>query len=151
MPWHLPADLARFRRLTMGHCLIMGRKTYESLAGRTLPGRRIIVLSQDIHPEIIASGSMTARSLSEAIDFAREQLRESEAFIAGGAQVYAEALQRDLVDRMYLTLIDGVLPTDVSFPAFDIANWITMEETQRAADSDNAFALTFQTLERKPH
>lgn len=87
----------------MGHCLVMGRRTYELLAGRTLPGRRIIVLSRQIHPEIIASGSMTARSLDEAIDLARSQLRESEAFIAGGAQVYGEALGRDLVDRMYLT------------------------------------------------
>jgi len=150
MPWHLPADLARFRRLTMGHCLIMGRRTYESLAGRTLPGRRIIVLSRGIHPEIIASGSMAARSLNEALDIARDQLQESEAFIAGGAQVYAEAISRDLVDRMYLTLIDSVLPTDVSFPPYDTANWINVDETKQAADSDNAFALTFQTLERKP-
>jgi len=134
----------------MGHCLVMGRRTYESLAGRTLPGRRIIVLSRQIHPEIIASGSMTARSLDEAIDLARSQLRESEAFIAGGAQVYGEALGRDLVDRMYLTRIDGSLLTDVTFPKFDIANWNLLDEEHHGSDSDNAFALTFQTLERKP-
>jgi dihydrofolate reductase len=146
----LPADLARFRRLTMGHCLIMGHKTYESLGGRSLPGRRISALSRSIHPEIIASGSLTARSLDEAIGLAREQLQESEAFIAGGAQVYAEALNRDLVDRMYLTRVDVTLPTDVSFPAFDSTQWELVEETQRPADSDNAFSLTFQTLARKP-
>lgn len=133
----------------MGHCLIMGRKTYESLGGRSLPGRRIIVLSRSIHPEIIASGSMTARSLDEAISLASEQLRESEAFIAGGAQVYAESLYRDLVDRMYLTLVDGELPTDVSFPAFEDDQWELVEETHRPADTDNAFSLTFRTLARK--
>ncbi len=128
----------------------MGRKTYKSLSGRTLPGRRIIVLSRVIHPEIIASGSMTARSLDEAIEIARDQLQESEAFIAGGAQIYFEALNRDLVDRMYLTWVDGMVPTDVSFPPFETSQWRLLEETHRPANSDNAFRLTFQTLERKP-
>jgi dihydrofolate reductase len=150
MPWHLPADLARFRRLTMGHCLIMGRRTYESLAGRTLPGRRIIVLSREIHPEIIASGSMTARSLNEAIDFAREQLGESEAFIAGGGQVYRQALDEGLVDRMYLTLIAASVPTDAKFPVYNRDKWRTVSKEEVAADSENRYPLTFLTLEFSP-
>jgi dihydrofolate reductase len=140
--------LARFRRLTMGHCLILGRKTYESLGGRTLPGRRIIALSHQIRPEIIASGSMMARSLDEAIEIARDELHETEAFVAGGAQVYDEALSRDLVDRMYLTLVEAVVPSDASFPTFSSDQWKLLEDTRLDADTDNPYALTFQTWER---
>jgi dihydrofolate reductase len=131
----------------MGHCLIMGRRTYESLGGRTLPGRRIIALSRTIHPEIIASGSMSARSLDEALEVARQQLNETEVFLAGGEQVYREALDKALVDRMYLSLVGAVVPTDARFPDYNPTLWRTVSKEEYPADSDNPFPLTFLTLE----
>jgi dihydrofolate reductase len=150
LPWHLPADLARFRRLTMGHCLIMGRKTFDSLEGRSLPGRRMVAITHQIHPEIVASGSMTARSLDDALALARDTWQETEAFIAGGGEIFDQALSRDLVDRMYLTQVQVEIKADTYFPMYDLTRWNLFEEELIPADTDNAYPLTFLTLERKP-
>jgi dihydrofolate reductase len=108
IPWHLPADLERFRDLTLGHSLVMGRKTYESI-GRPLPGRRTIVLSRQ--PGLAIQGADVAPNLSAALALCAG---EAEVFICGGAAVYAEALP--IADRIYLTVVHGDTGGDTFFP-----------------------------------
>jgi dihydrofolate reductase len=108
LPWNLPADLRRFRELTVGHLLIMGRKTYESI-GRPLPERRTIVVSRRLG--FAAEGVVTAGSLSRALDLAAG---EEEVFVCGGGEIYRQALP--LADRIYLTLLDSPWDGDTFFP-----------------------------------
>lgn len=145
LPWHLPRDLQRFRRLTMGHALIFGRKTYASLGGRDLPGRRLIVLTRRGVP---GQDVLTARSLEQALAIATQDLGDPDPFIGGGAQVFAEALAKDVVDRMYLTLVHAAPPADALFPEFDRGGWRVAEWEEHPADEANPFAMTFQTWER---
>lgn len=147
LPWRLPADLARFKRLTMGHAVIMGRVTWEPLRRRGLPGRRVIVLSRRgfaAGPEVAA-----AASLGEALQFAAQDPNESETFIAGGSQVYHSALAEDVVDRMYLTIVHAKVEADAYFPPYDPDDWVIREVEERAADEENPFAMAFSLLERK--
>ena len=115
--WHIPDDLKRFKALTLGHPVIMGRKTFESIInvlGKPLPGRTNIVITRDInwsYPEVIVT-----HSLEEALDRAKELDRE-EIFIGGGTQLYQEALP--LMDRLYLTLIDDEQEGDAYFPPYE--------------------------------
>ncbi len=115
LPWRLPEDLARFKRLTMGAPVIMGRKTRESI-GRALPGRRNIVVTRA--PGAAWEGCVVAHSLDAALALARDA---EQAFIIGGADLYAQALPG--ADRLYLTLIDADYPGDAWFPEFDAAAW----------------------------
>jgi len=120
IPWHHREDLRRFKRLTLGKTMIMGRLTYESI-GRPLPGRRTIVITRD--PVWSADGVEVAHGLGDALDLAGD----GEVIIAGGGQVYAEALP--LADRMELTRLDAEIDGDVVFPAFDPDDWeVTAEE-----------------------
>ena len=141
LPWHLPADLRHFKQLTMGHPIIMGRNTYESI-GRPLPGRRSIVLSRSA--EFALEGCETATSLTEAI-----QLCEGadEAFVIGGAKLFEEAAQRS--DRIYLTRIHAECEGDTFFPAINWDTWSKIDEMNFSADSKNQFAYSFQTFDRK--
>ncbi len=148
LPWHLPADLARFRRLTMGHTLIMGRITYQSLAGSTLEGRRLIVLTRRGISLPEGSEVHTAPSLERALIDASERFQEQEAFIGGGAQIYAEALAKDIVDRMLLTIVHGEVEADTFFPRYEQAGWTVAARERRPADADNRFPMTFLTLVR---
>jgi dihydrofolate reductase len=145
LPWHQPKDLQRFRRLTMGHALIFGRKTYDSLGGRELPGRRLIVLTRR---GLQAEGVRTAPSLEAALDAASGELQDPEPFIGGGGEVFAEALAKGLADRMFLTLVHGQVPADVFFPEYPAEQWRVTEREEHAADQDNPLPMTFQTLER---
>jgi dihydrofolate reductase len=146
LPWHLPADLARFKKLTMGHTLIMGRRTFESLEGRTLPGRKIIVLSRHLK-EIPAGAHGLSPNLMAAIRQAQFEFEEEEAFIAGGAQVYAQALAKELVDRIYLTEVEASVPADTYFPAYDLREWEVISSEHHPADDNNPYAHNFQILE----
>lgn len=110
MPWHIPGEQRRFRERTLGAAIIMGRRTWQDI-GHPLPGRRNIVLSRD--PDFAAPGCLIARTLAEALALAGEL----DAYVCGGAQVYAQALP--LADRLYLTEIDAAYPGDTRFPAFD--------------------------------
>ncbi len=149
LPWRLPADMAHFKRLTMGHHVIMGRRTYQSLPTSHLPGRRIIVLSRSGLDSLEHSEDVrVAGSLQEALQLA-ETVGESEAFIAGGAAVYAKALDQGLVDRMYLTLVEAEVEADTFFPSFDPNAWKPVERRERPADEPNAYDLTFIVLERR--
>jgi dihydrofolate reductase len=145
LPWRLPADMARFRELTMGHTVIMGRATWEPIAERGLPGRRVIVLSR---ARVLESADAVASSLSEAVQIAAQHDQETETFIAGGAQVYQEALDRALVDRMYLTIIRGQVEADTFFPEYEATEWKTVEREARPADKRNPYRMTFSLLER---
>lgn len=149
LPWSLPADLQLFQTLTMGHTLVMGRRTWESFA-QPLPGRRIVVLTSrpDWHPEGFPEGLEgveAAPTLDEALARARES-GDTEAFVAGGTEVFREALPR--ADRIYLTRVKAEVPGDTYFPAFDIAGWKINEEDHHEADNEHAFPFTFQVLDR---
>lgn len=110
IPWHIPSELQRFKALTMGHALIMGRKTFESI-GRPLPGRKIIIITRN--PEYRAAGCSVAASLAAAIALCPET---ETIFIAGGGEIYREALP--LADAIYLTVLDREVEGDTLFPEF---------------------------------
>jgi len=142
LPWHLSADLKRFKSLTMGHYLIMGRKTFESI-GRPLPGRTMIIITRN--RSYAAEGCLIAASLKAAMAIAEER-GESEAFIAGGGEIFTQALP--LADRIYLTLVHAVVEADVFFPEYEPKEWIEAEHSYHLADERNQFPLTFKVLER---
>jgi dihydrofolate reductase len=141
LPWRLPADLRRFKRLTMGHHLIMGRRTFESI-GRPLPGRTTVVLSRrpdPPHPDVLL-----ARGLEEALQMAAA---DDEVFVAGGAEIYALALPR--ADRVYLTRLHREFDGDARFPPFDEAAWELLEREDHEADERNRYPHTFLVYQRR--
>ena len=143
IPWRLSADLQRFKYLTMDHHLIMGRKTYESI-GKPLPGRIMVVITHQ--EDYSAPGCEVVHSLEEAITFA-EKAGESEAFIAGGASVYAEAFP--LADRLYYTQVQAEVEGDTFFPPFVEDEWQMVENVEYPADLRNDYSFTFISLERR--
>ncbi len=144
LPWRLPADLRFFKRVTMGHHLIMGRRTWESI-GRPLPGRSIVVLTRAAPQEI--PGVQVAPDLPEALALA-SSAGDSEAFVIGGAEVFARAL--GLADRLYLTRVHGDVDGDVVFPTFDQSQWVEVAREEHAADDRHALGFAICTLERRP-
>jgi dihydrofolate reductase len=143
LPWRLSSDLKRFRELTMGHHIIVGRKTFESI-GKPLPGRRTIVVTRN--PELRPEGCQVAASVEAAIETARMN-EENEAFVIGGADIYAQAL--DIADRVYLTEVHAEVDADTFFPEFDRSAWSEKECSYQPADERNQHACTFRLLERK--
>jgi dihydrofolate reductase len=119
MPWHLPEDLQHFKKTTLGHTLIMGRKTFESI-GKPLPGRRTIVLTRDANWRY--DGCETAQSISRALELAKST-PEKHPFIVGGANVYEQALHDGLIDKMIVTKIDITPDGDAFFPIIDESHW----------------------------
>gem|GEM_PF-17195 len=144
LPWRLSADLKRFHRLTMGHHLILGRRTYESI-GRALPGRRMIVITKNAATQ--SDEVDVVSSLDEAIHLA-EGRGEREAFIGGGSEVFRLALP--LADRIYLTRVHARAQADVFFPEFDIREWIEISSEQFDADEQNQYPTTYMILEKSP-
>ena len=142
LPWHLPRDLKRFKRVTMGHHLLVGRKTFEAI-GRPLPGRTMVVLSRTVID--LPDQVRHARSLDEAIAVA-ETAGESEAFVAGGEQIYRLALER--ADRLYLTRVHREVAGDAHFPEFDQTDWVERAREHYPVSEQNSIALTFFVLER---
>ena len=142
LPWHLSSDLRRFRELTMGHHLIVGRKTFESI-GKPLPGRHTIVVT--CNTNFKPDGCFVARSVEEAIALARER-GETEAFVIGGAGIYARAL--DATDRIYLTEVHAEVDADTFFPEFDRSAWIETQQIYHSADEKNQYSFMFKVLER---
>ena len=143
LPWRLPADLKRFKALTMGHHLLMGRRTFESI-GRILPGRTMVVLSRG-QPEL-PPGAFLAANLAEAIELAR-QAGDVEAFVAGGAQVYTEALQ--FADRIYLTRVHGSFPGETRFDLEPGEDWRLVHREDHPADAKNPHAHSFLIYDRR--
>lgn len=140
LPWHLPADLAHFKGLTLGKPIVMGRLTWESLPG-LLPERTHIVVTRD--PFYRADGCILAGSPEDAIAAAGDV---SEIMVIGGAGLYRAMLP--FASRMYLTRVDAVLEGDVSFPDWDPECWREIEREERQRDERNRYDLTFLTLER---
>lgn len=144
MPWHLPADLAWFKKTTLGHFIVMGRKTWESV-GRALPGRTTVVITRQDALEV-PLGVRLASSLDDAIRQA-EEAGEVELFITGGGQIYREAFPQ--ADRLYLTHIDVHLDGDTFFPSWDPSQWKQTYFQERPADDRNAYPLQFAIYERE--
>lgn len=136
LPWHLSTDLKRFRALSIGHHVIMGRKTFTSI-GKPLPGRHNIVItrSQDFKEE----GIIVFHSLMDAITFAKNN-DESEVFIIGGGQVFSQGLK--LADRLYMTYVHTDSYADTFFPVLD-NNWILVSAEEFPAGSKDDFPSTF--------
>jgi dihydrofolate reductase len=141
LPWRLSADLKRFKGLTTGHTLIMGRKTFESI-GRPLPNRTSIVLTRDRGYE--PPGAVVVHSLEEALERCRG---EQEVFAIGGAAVFREALPR--AQRLYFTRVHADVAGDVLFPDTTLEDWERVERTAAPADDKNEFATTFEVYVRR--
>ena len=140
LPWHLPADLAHFKALTLDKPILMGRKTWESLPGR-LPRRRHLVVSRA--PGYHAEGCEVFGSLDAAI----AAVEEPELMIVGGAAIYAQSLP--LADRLHLTLVRTRVAGDVRFPTWNPAEWREVARVERPADERNVFDMTFVDLIRR--
>ena len=148
IPWHLPADLKHFKRLTTGHTIIMGRKTFESI-GRALPDRRTIVVTRnaDFAGEDIVVAPSLEEAFRRAVDEPFETDGEVEVFVVGGGEIYRQALDR--ADRMYLTRVHTVVEGDVRFPEFAEEEWDCSDTEWHAVDEKNPFDYTFEVWERK--
>lgn len=142
LPWRLPGELRRFKALTMGKPLVLGRRTFESI-GRPLPGRRMVVLSRD--PGFAPAGVEVFGGLDAAL---AALAGAGEVMIGGGAAVYAVALPR--ADRLLISVVYGDFAGDVRFPAFDAASWGVAEREDAPADAENPWAYTFFDLRRDP-
>jgi len=143
LPWHLSADLKRFKSLTWGHHMIMGRKTYESI-GRALPGRTSIIITHKTDYQ--APGCQVASSLAAALKMAEER-GEQEAFVIGGGEIFILALP--VAQRLHLTRVHATLDCDVFFPALDEGEWVELERSEHPADEKNEFPFTYILMERK--
>ena len=141
LPFRQSSDLKRFKALTMGHHLLMGRKTYESLEA-PLPGRTIVVITRD--KSFKPAGILTAPSIERAIDLAA---LDDEPFIAGGQQIFEQSLHR--ADRMYLTRVHAEIEVDTFFPEFDdVTEWDLVDAEHCDADEKNQYPYSFLTYER---
>jgi dihydrofolate reductase len=142
LPWRLPADLKRFRELTMGHHIIVGRKTFESI-GKPLPGRQIIIVTRD--RKYRREGSLVVHSVEDAISLAQSR-GESEVFVCGGAEIYARTLP--LAEKIYLTLVDAEVAADTFFPQWNEQEWREEESIHSEADEKNEYPHVFRVLKR---
>ena len=140
LPWHLPEDLAYFKKMTMGKAMVMGRKTYESI-GRPLPGRLSIVITRD--PNYKAEGVVVVNNLDEGIEKAKEYA--SEAMIIGGAEIFN--LVMGVADRLYITLIQSEFEGDTFFPAYT-DDW-ELKSTSDEIISKNGTAFVYQIYDKK--
>lgn len=140
LPWRLPADLKRFKALTSGHPIVMGRKTWQSI-GRPLPNRRNIVITRD--RGFAAEGAIIVHGLHEAL---RRCEGEEEVFIIGGEEIYRQALP--LADRIYLTLVHAIVEGDTKFPAMDEGAWELVERDRHEPDGPHGDPYSFLRFER---
>ena len=148
LPWRLKSDLKIFRRLTMGKPLIMGRKTWDSLPVKPLPGRANIVLSRD--GRFAPHGALVCEDFHEAFQIARDQADDDgqgEVCVIGGAALFEIALPK--AKRLYLTEVDGSPDGDVRFPAFDEADWFETSREAHPAGPEDDHGFVFRTLERR--
>lgn len=139
LPWHLPEDLKHFRALTMGHAIVMGRKTYESI-GRLLPGRKSLIVSRNT--DYAVNGAHVVRSLTDAFTLCEN---ESEVFVIGGAELYRTAL--DYSQRIYMTEINLDVEGDAYFPPIDASDWKEISRTSHR--NEQGIEYSFVTLEKQ--
>jgi dihydrofolate reductase len=143
LPWHLPADLKYFKNLTTGHCIVMGRKTFDSL-GRLLPNRTHVVITrqENYQPE----GVIVVSSIEDAINSCAAK-GEEEIFIIGGAEIFKQALSK--ADRLYLTRIHHSFEGDTWLPEFNPDQWKEKAKIDHLPDEKNAYAYSFITYEKR--
>jgi dihydrofolate reductase len=141
LPWHLPEDLKRFKALTMGHHIVMGRKTCESI-GRLLPGRTSVVVTRSRDQPI--AGAILASSLADAVS---KCAGDDEVFVIGGAQIYQAALP--IADRLYLTLIQAEVQGDTYFPAWDAQEWALHSCEALSPEPASGAPVQYRVYERK--
>jgi len=137
LPWRLSKDLRRFKQLTMGHHLVIGRRTWEEV-GTPLPGRTMVVVTRD--RRFAAHGVLVAHSLDQALELARD---DDEPFIGGGAEIYRMALERSLVDRLYITRVHADIEGDTVFPEIDLEAWRLTSREDHEADDRNQYPFSF--------
>ncbi len=140
LPWQLPADLRHFKTLTMGHHIIMGRKTFDSI-GRPLPGRTTVIVSRRRDYEV--PGCVVAHSVADAVQACGD---DPEVFFVGGAELYAQALA--VADRIYLTEIQAEFPGDACFPEFAPDAWQETERVRHQVDGPGGLEYHFVTYDR---
>ncbi len=133
--WHLPEDLKRFKRLTTGKSVIMGKKTWESLPKRPLPGRKNIVITDN--PSEVIEGSVTAYSISDAIEKCKD---DGETFIIGGGSVYRQFMP--FADRLYITHVHQVAEADIFFPEIDLNVWKVIEKDETMTSGTEGISYT---------
>ncbi len=143
LPWRLPKDLKYFKETTMGHPIIMGRLTYDSI-GRPLPGRKNIVITRQ--PDWAAEGTFTAHSIDAALEKANDSVN-SWAMLIGGANLYQQALP--LCQRLYLTEVHAAVEGDAYFPDFNRGQWVETSRERHEADASNPYPYSFVVLDRK--
>jgi dihydrofolate reductase len=144
LPWRLPADLKRFKALTHGHPMIMGRRTFDSIGGAPLPGRWTVVLTRD--RSWSAPGVQVAHTLDEALALAAAT-GDDEVFVAGGEDIFRLALDR--ADRIQLTRIEHDFPGDTFFPEFDESQWQVVEREDHGPTDEAPFSYSFLVLDRR--
>lgn len=146
LPWRLPADFAYFKQTTMGHSIIMGRKTFESFA-KPLPGRTSIILTRDSR-YVAPAECIVVHSVEEAIDRAvsLKKSADEQIFVIGGSEIYALFLP--LATRLYVTRIDGEFTGDAYFPPYDERAWQLVSKRKGTVDDDNPIPHTFEVYER---
>ena len=140
LPWHLPKDSRYFKKLTVDHTVVMGRKTFEELK-HPLANRRNVVISRD--PDFHPRGVTVVPSLAEALALGAT---ESEVFVIGGGEIYRLALP--LADQLYLTVVHADVPGDTFFPSFDQAAWVLEEEERHPADEQHRYPFSFRRYRR---
>jgi dihydrofolate reductase len=140
IPWHLPDEQKLFKQLTLGHHLVMGRKTYESI-GRLLPGRTTVIVTR--RPGYKVAGAIIARSFVDAINAAA---RDDEIFVIGGAELFREALP--VASRLHLTVVDAQPEGDTFMPDVDLTQWREVRSENHQADDRHAYGYTYTLYER---
>ena len=147
LPWHMATDLKRFKALTMGHHMIMGRKTWDSIGRKALPGRPHVIVSRSQWGAGAPAGVAFVHTIDEALAIAKAA-NDDEPFICGGAEIYRQTLHR--ATRMYITQIHADVPGDTVFPEFDDVNeWKLVDREDFEADAKNDYPFSFLTYERQ--
>jgi dihydrofolate reductase len=140
--WYLPADLKRFKKVTTGHYILMGRNTFESI-GKPLPNRTTIIITRN--KNYSKEGCLIAGSLEEAIKLAKE---EAQLFIIGGAQIYKEVISKNLADQLDITLVHSEFEADVFFPEIDAKVWKEAVREDFKADEKNDYDYSFISYQK---
>lgn len=141
IPWHIPEDLKYFKRVTMGHPVVMGRKTHESI-GKALPGRQNIVITRQQNYQ--SDGCLVFHSVQEFLEFCRG--RNDEIFVIGGEEIFKEMFA--YADRLYITQILALFSGDRFFPKFDESGWMLVSSVKGNPDGKNAYDYDFKIYER---
>lgn len=147
LPWFLPAELAHFKKTTLGHAMLMGRKTFDGMNKRILPGRQTIILTRDQDYDAENESVLVMYSKREVLDWYQKQA-DQELFVIGGAELFA--LFEDEFDQLFVTLVKGSFEGDTYFPtSFDYGQFRVVDELTHPADTNNQYEFSVRKYERK--